>query len=180
MCPEKILLSAYSDGEIEDPWKKTLSSHIQECDECRHFIDGLARQKESLKLDSELLPSIPPPESIALMIRNRELTKIVLRERRRKLIPSVSAAAAALFAFFISFFVLNQPADTTLPMVQRLEAAPLSIQVVDADVEDIGRLLELLDSSSDIHVELPVEVNLILLGDSQLVRAADYNGGSLY
>ncbi len=51
MCPDKSILSAYFDGEVDSYWSKEIENHLTECKKCSSYIIELKKQKSIVHLD---------------------------------------------------------------------------------------------------------------------------------
>jgi len=101
MCPDRSILSAWFDGEVDQKWSKDISSHLDSCDNCRNYIQSLEEQKA-------LLHSMPLPdfeeslERVKSRIRGKRTVQGSIRFWERR-IPLPVAAAAAVIAASITF-----------------------------------------------------------------------------
>lgn len=49
ICPDKIVVSEYVDGELPSPWKEKLQSHIAECSDCEASYTVYRKISDSMK-----------------------------------------------------------------------------------------------------------------------------------
>jgi len=102
MCPDRQIISAYLDGEIEAPWDKAVAEHVASCASCRSLYERMAETKRVLR-DEPITDVRGPMERVRLQLRKR--VRPVLREpavwaRRISLPLPLAALAAALILFF--------------------------------------------------------------------------------
>ena len=186
MCPDKTLLSAYYDGEVSSPWKEQIQEHLEECLSCRALVEGFAAQ-------SEQLHSLPEPvlssdfSDIQRMIRQRHTvhdSTPAWRSSGWSGIP-VAAAAAAVLAFFFGFLSAGNVSPSASYMAPPIAVSEgWSIPAGDLMVpgEDINQLLSYLEPSDsqlftqETSMELPVDMNFDIYGDSQLMKTASLDG----
>ncbi|MDC7238762.1 MAG: zf-HC2 domain-containing protein [Spirochaetales bacterium] len=189
MCPDSKLLSAFYDGEVASPWKEKIEDHLKECSECRSVVEGYSEQ-------SKLLQAADMPEvsgsygELQMLIRHRSNVSAPSQERslfRTPFIP-MAAAAAAVLAFFLGFATAgtNGPsatyADIPLALSEGWSVPPGDLQMSGSDVEAMLSLIEQNGGSSlfnqEVSMDLPVNVNLVHVGESELLRNAAFGGSS--
>lgn len=184
MCPEKSILSAYFDGEVDLKWSGEILKHIESCEECRLYLDELKQQ-------SEVLQSLPTPDftdslqKVKMRIRARNTVSGSTRFWERRITLPVAAAAAAIFATVLSLGVsMGTSGHENSLLAAETDKGPYSSEIVNLPGNKIDELFSMMetsssdDFSSNSIVELPADVNLIFNGDSQLVRSAGYTGSS--
>lgn len=49
ICPDKVIISEYVDGELPSPWKEKLESHLAACPECNAKVVAYKKLNASLK-----------------------------------------------------------------------------------------------------------------------------------
>ncbi len=189
MCPDKTLLSAYYDGEVSSPWMEQIRDHLEECSTCSALVKGFASQSEQLQ-------SLPEP------VLTSEFSDIQRMIRQRHTVqdstPSwsfsgwsgipVAAAAAAVLAFFFGFLTAGNVTPSASYMAPPIAVSEgWSIPAGDLTVpgEDINQLLSFLEPSDsqlftqETSMELPVDMNFDIYGDSQLLKTASLDGSGL-
>lgn len=184
MCPEKSILSAWFDDEVDTKWHDQISRHLENCNKCSEYIQSLEDQSTQLK-------SAPMPdfEDSLERVKNRIRSKHTVVSSLRfweKRIPLPAAAAAAVIAAMVTFgtslFTGNDKNDGLLAGNLSGEGSgSQSIYLPGDKIDEIFSMLESSlneDFSSNSRVELPSDVNLIFNGDSQLVRSAGFNGSA--
>ena len=188
MCPDNTLLSAYYDGEVTSPWKEQIEEHLLVCDDCRAVVDSFREQ-------SRILHSAPEPaltssfSDLEHMIRQRntvEVSNSFWSEHKWPALP-LAAAAAAVFAFFMGFGMAQNNSPVGSYMTSAIAVSDgWSIPAGDLTVsgEDINALLSLLEPSDsqlfnqESSMDLPVDLNLDIYGDSQLLKTVSISGGA--
>jgi len=178
MCPDNELLSAFVDGEIENPWKEKLESHLRNCAVCRERV--AAFQKLSILLQED-----PEPDSIPSMYRVKEKLEALPRAgrkvkapfwKRRILIPvPIIAIAASVLIFLstvISVTIANiKPAGNTKGTAEVAEK-PVA---TDDELATIIKLMENKDFNNEIVIQLPEGSPFTMSGEPQFIRAKDLN-----
>ncbi|MDC7219667.1 MAG: hypothetical protein PQJ59_06985 [Spirochaetales bacterium] len=153
MCPDKSLLSAWYDGEVEEPWKEKIDKHINECVRCRAVVEEF--KKASLFLQDEP-PALTP-------YRKKELHRRVMQQHRRKkmLTPrhylSWSTAVAAL-AIVLSLILR--------PFVS--SGATGDAFLARSGKADLSAMEEL------VPINLPPDQSLFYYGDSELQKSVSF------
>ena len=188
MCPDDTLLSAFFDGEVSSPWKEQIEEHLISCEKCRSIVDGYAVQSQLLQNDPEPVFSSNFSD-LEHLIRHKSTVHVaesLWSGVKWPAIPAV-AAAAAIFAFVMGFVLAGNSGAAGSYMTQPIAVSEgWSIPQGDLTVpgEDINALLSLLEPSDsqlfnqESSMELPVDLNLELYGDSQLLKSASLSGGS--
>jgi hypothetical protein len=183
MCPEKSILSAWFDGEVDGKWSVEIESHLQSCSDCSSYIAKLKDQRM-------LLQSLPLPEFrdslelVKLSVREKNTVEGSTRFWERRISLPV-AAAAAFIAATVSFGTHMLAGNRN----DQLQMASLADQNYTAQVygfpgENIDEIFRTMETAysdeftSNSIMELPSDVNLIFNGESQLVRSAGFSGGT--
>ncbi len=156
MCPDKELLSAWYDGEVEEPWNGELEKHISQCEKCASLIEEFAGLTGFLQKDGVTLSRF----------RKREIHRQVMHQHRRsRIIPlwqrSVPwpIAAAAVLILGISLLLPGAGGMFMAP-------APAMAQAGEEDLSAMDGL---------IPIVLPPEQTFAYYGDSQLTKSVSYD-----
>jgi len=188
MCPDNALLSAYYDGEVSSPWKEQIEEHLESCEQCRAVLDQFAGQSRLLQDSPEPLFTSRYTELEHLIRQKKtiEVSSSVWSGMKRPVIPA-AAAAAAVLAFFMGFMMARDSGSAGSVMTPVMAVSDgWSIPQGDMILpgEDFNTLLSLMDTA-DSHMfnqessmELPVDLNLAVYGDSQLLKSADFTRSS--
>lgn len=182
MCPDLETLSAYLDGEVEEPWKGRIGQHLGECASCRQTCSELARLGKILHED-------PPPNWRDALVRLRsrmyllELKRVyrVPVWRKKVVVPVPAIAAAALVVFFlgVSTLFLSMRADYRLMSIRTQPSGTTEVKIT-APIQDLEHLLRSLDrnaSKQEFIIQLPDEPRFYQVGEPQIVREADFSEG---
>jgi anti-sigma factor RsiW len=155
MCPDKELLSAWYDGEVEDPWKREIEAHVGQCGQCRSVIEEFSGIASFLERDRVVLTRFKKKE----MYR-----RVMHQHRRNRIIPiwqksvPLPVAAAAVLILGVSLIMPAFNGALTVP-------AP---SVALAEEEDLSAIDGL------VPIVLPPEQTLAYYGDSQIFKSASY------
>lgn len=178
------LLSAYIDGEVESPHREQIERQIESNRDVRVRYYRLLTVKQALV--SEELPEFEAAQErvwSSLKRLPQEHPRDALWRRfwmRQWRLPApLVATAALLFAFLLGFSIWNvvdrsTPATTMPNLVQAESPVDLTINLADNDVERLLEWLSSKDMLGEIKVELPESHQFRIIGDPQLLRAADY------
>ncbi len=174
-CPTRDSLSAFVDGELQAPWDQALARHLEACPACRETVARFRRLRE-------LLVSDPAPEPrLAAPAQPRQRPKPVPVWKKRVALPLPAAAAAALAILVLGVALAVVAGRTTLPWM-RIRHAPTGATevIVAAPIGDLEQLLHNLDQppqTTGLVIQLPANSRLLMMGEPQLVREADYSRG---
>jgi anti-sigma factor RsiW len=172
------LLSAYIDGEVESPHREHIERQIASNADVRARYHRLRAVSERLR--SEPMPDFS--EARRRVWKNLENlpTPHPSFWRQRWQLPAPAVAAAALvFAFLLGFSVwqiVTPPAEHhgLSEVVQAGAPVDLTINLADSDVERLLQWLSSREMLGEIKVELPEAHQFEIMGDAELLRAADF------
>ena len=180
MCPDKSILSAWFDNEIDLKWSGKISEHLESCRECHLYVKELQRQRD-------LLHSAPTPDfkdsldKVKVRIREKRTISGSIRFWERKIpLPAAAAAAILVASVALGTTLLTSNRSNRLFMANE----NFQTQTVNLPGDKIDEMLRMMESSlsddfsSNSIVELPANVNLVFNGDSQLIRSVGYNGSA--
>ena len=102
----KDLLPQYAEGTLEKDTEKLVKEHLDECDECRSYLDEIIKINE--ELDRGEVPVAPSMGEIGA------LTKIKKRLRHRRLV-TVLITIAAVFVVLIGAYIYASMHYTYIP-----------------------------------------------------------------
>jgi anti-sigma factor RsiW len=157
MCPDKALLSVWYDGEVEEPWKGEIETHIAECDTCRALIEEFKETSRFLMHDEILVPRF----------KKKEIYRRVMHQHRRdsilplwqKSLPLSAAAAIGVVLLGLSLIIPS-----------------LSDSIVGSGLSSLAsrKYEDLSDQEELVTIMLPPEQHLSYYGDSQLLKKTSY------
>jgi hypothetical protein len=176
-CPSGDTLSAFVDGEVQAPWDRLLAQHLQSCPACLATVSRLRRLRELLAADP--MPE-PRPEPKPLPEGRQRIRPVGVWKRRIALpVPAAAAAALAILALGVTLALVA--GRTTLPWMSIRHGPTGTTEViVAAPIDDLEQLLRTLDQppqTSGLLIRLPADSQLIMMGEPQLVREADFSRG---
>lgn len=170
--PNGDTLSAFVDGEVQAPWDQVLARHLQACPACLATVSRIRRLRELLAADP-LPHSDPRP-----LPEGRERIRIW---KRRIALPVPAAAAAALAILALGVALAFMTGRTTLPWMSIRHGPTGTTEViVAAPIDDLEQLLRTLDQppqTSGLLIRLPADSRLLMMGEPQLMREADFSRG---
>ncbi|HVO40913.1 MAG TPA: zf-HC2 domain-containing protein [Spirochaetia bacterium] len=179
MCPDRQIISAYLDGEIEAPWDKAIAEHLASCVACRSLYDRMAETKRALRED----PVVDVQGSMERVRRQlRERVRPVVREpavwaRRVSLPLPLAALAAALLLFFgITLAITQFRPRIGLVRITKAPAGGTEIQI-SAPISELETLLKTVgaeDAAREDVIVLPKNVRLLPVGEPRMGKAAEF------
>ncbi|OHD70789.1 MAG: hypothetical protein A2V99_00050 [Spirochaetes bacterium RBG_16_67_19] len=174
-CPSGDTLSAFVDGEVQAPWDQVLARHLQACPACLATVARIRRLRELLAADP-----LPPPE-LRPLPEGRERIRPVAVWKRRIALPVPAAAAAALAILALGVALAAVAGRTAQPWMSIRHGPSGSTEViVAAPIDDLEQLLRTLNQppqTTGLVIQLPADSQLIMMGEPQLVREADFSRG---
>ncbi|MBN2657740.1 MAG: zf-HC2 domain-containing protein [Spirochaetales bacterium] len=183
MCPDKSILSAWFDGEVDGLWGDRISEHLKSCHSCSAFVHQMQDQQN-------LLHSLPEPDftdsldRVKFMIREKRTVSRTTRFWERRIPVPVAAAAAivaATFSLSINVLAGNRNDGLNAGLASAGGNYASVINLPGDKVDEFFRMMEVSMSdefSSNSIMELPSDVSLSFNGDSQLVKSVGYKGSA--
>ncbi|MGC9312444.1 MAG: anti-sigma factor family protein [Sediminispirochaetaceae bacterium] len=193
MCYDKITLSAFSDGELEIGKRREIEAHLRTCRRCSSIVIEYQRLHEILSVpeaDRSEEYTIREHNSwnrLQTRIRREKLGTGVPFWRRRILVP-LPLAAGVLFAvgILIAALIITPgvllPDDTATVIAQQVhpgvEAGYNGGDPSLAELEKLVQFLSAQGAAIEVKIELPSTSHFEVIGEPQLIKAADYRKGS--
>lgn len=173
MCPDKILLSEYMDGELSEEGQKALKQHIDHCESCSGLIGKWTGQSQLLaSLDSGVC------DQTRVNIKNR----IESKRAEKKVVPFWQKEVPWTYAAGLALVFTLGALLTGLGIGKPSQQAPL----VDIHQWDDSSYFT-LDSSSGsdpfegsedpMEIVIDVDASLSYMGESTLIHQASFDGG---
>jgi len=177
MCPDKNLLSAYFDGELDKPFSSQVEAHVAECDSCSRILEEFRALSEHLC--QERLPEIQKTKQESWLHLQRRFSSLypVPVWRRRFQIPAPVLAATAILVILLGvglLFAVHTPrGSSTFDTVTetRFKVAEY------ATFEEIIRHLDARGDGQTFIFTLPQDTKVRYWSEPTLIRAADYKRG---
>jgi len=172
MCPDKEVLSAFIDNELEDKNKEDVQNHIAACKKCALEVESFNHLHNFLyneltldqiknaeeKVWQKISPAIKP-----------KLKKPDIWHRRIAIPIPVMAAAVLIFVsavlslYFISFNKINNNYESKFNFSES----------ISFEKEEDFRLFE-TDQVLDVDLNLPESTIFMISGTPKLIREVDY------
>jgi anti-sigma factor RsiW len=180
MCPDREILSAYLDGEVESPWSREIEGHLAGCESCRLRF---ARMEETRRiLQREGMGNWRAPmERVRrhLMARSmqRQPDPPIWKRRLSIPVPLVGIAALVVLCLGISLAYTVFRNEMGTVRITKAPAGGTEIQIA-APVEDLEFLLKSMDtqdSAQDV-IKLPKKFRLMPVGEPRMGKADEFLG----
>jgi len=179
MCPDREILSAWLDGEIDAPWDHALEVHVGSCQDCQSRLERLEATRRAL-LEAPMPDWRPAMERVrrSLIARGLARDRPVPVWRRRMSLPVPLAAAAILLVMLLAGALAVSVVQSSFAMVRitRQSAGGTEIRIA-APVDDLEALLMSLDkdaSSREDIIQLPKNVRLSSVGEPRMGRETEF------
>lgn len=177
MCPDKNILSAYFDGELDDRFASMVEAHLEECDSCTEVLADFESVRSALR-EAEMPDFAASKRLTWSSLRNRFSSLYPQPVWKRRLLIPAPAAAAALFlvvglgaGLLFSFF--NRADSNIFDTVTHTRFE--NPQVVS--FEQIIEYLDARGNGNALVFTLPQDTRLQLYSEPTLMKAADYRRG---
>jgi anti-sigma factor RsiW len=180
MRPDRMVLSAYLDGELPDRFVAKVERAVANDPRVRDDYDRLLRLRHRLDVDS----SIDVDESarrsrdaIEERIRGLEPRPALWFRRVSLPVPAVAAAAAVLVALFVALALRLLPSTPAQDVLTGANDVDVTIRVDGSNMEHVLQWLVDRNKLGEVNIQLP-EQRFQIVGEPQLVKPAQYAGES--
>jgi hypothetical protein len=189
MCPDRQILSLYSDKELPSPWKEKLESHLENCPDCQSTLAGYRQLGEMLREpDSQTVQAAQDRLWKKLgEAKTLNTSSVVLRRERMRIwsrsislpLPLAAAAAVLIIVIFLALIGVIGPIQS--PSQDRMAAINIELddhEIVPIPVQDLSGVLQYLSSQDGgdfMVVRLPETRRFTRVGEPALINAADYS-----
>ncbi len=179
MCPDREILSAYLDGEVEPPWDRGIEEHLLDCQTCRL---RLARLEETRRiLQTAPLPDVKAPmERVrrALLAQSMRRPLVLPVWRRSMTVPLPLAAAAVVLVLLLSAFLavsLLRP-NVGVVRITKGPAGGTEIQIAAplGTLEGFLKSVDTQESGGEAVIKIPKSIRLMPNGEPLMGKAGDF------
>jgi len=180
MCPDREILSAWLDGEIDAPWDRALEEHVGSCPECRALLERLEAVRRTL-LEAPVPDWRPAMERVrsSLVARGFASEKAAPVWRRRVSMPVPLAVAACLLVMVLAGALAVSVIQSSFGMVRITRQGSGGTEIrIAAPVGDLEALLQSLDKdagSLEGVIRLPKDVQLLPVGEPRMGKATEFS-----
>ena len=170
MCPDREILSAWLDGEIDAPWDRALEEHVGSCQDCRGRLEHLEAVRRSM-LEAPVPDWRPAMERVRSSLVARGLARVPSAPvwRRRVSLPLPAAAAAAVLLLLLAGALAVSVIRSSFGMVRITRQGSSGTEIrIAAPVNDLETLLRSLEGGTgalDDVIVLPKDVRLVPVGE---------------
>ena len=163
MCPDKSLLSAYYDGEVDDPWKSKLKKHLEQCEECHSQIMEFEQASQFLNNNIKTYSSKRETILYERILQQHRRSKIIPYWERKTVWP---IAVAALLVMGFSFLLGPRQGQQVYP-----QPTLVLLDEKEADLSAMNKLTPIM---------LPAEQKFSFYGESQIMKAVGFEEGGVH
>jgi anti-sigma factor RsiW len=180
MCPDRQILSAWLDGEIDAPWDGALEEHVGSCPDCRARLERLEAVRRSLL-------EAPEPDWRPAMerVRSSLVSRGLAAERtapvwhRRVSLPVPLAAAAVLLVLVLAGALAVAVVRSSYGMVRITRQGSSGMEIrIAAPVSDLESLLQSIDANAgslEDVIMLPKNVPLLSVGQPLMGKETEFS-----
>jgi len=172
MCPDKELLSAYADNEVESPFKETIATHIESCEKCRESLKAFSVLSANLK-------DLPIPDFSNDQKAMQSAFDILLRTKKLQThrnvvrMPVQFLSAAAVFAF-----VLFLGAYAVLPALNQVQATNYANKLKSSEAlsSQMASTIQNVDQNQEpltLTMTLPESTTLQAFGEVEVLKVSN-------
>jgi len=193
MCPDRDLVSAYTDGEVPSPWRERLEEHIASCRDCADLAASYADLSASLRAEAEsgeaaalarcrvrldaLLAEMPASAPRAVP----RLSGMRVDLGRSISLPLPFAAAVALLVLVLggATTMLALKPDRGVPMQQIASGEIDSHLAKPASMEELLHYLNSSDGQVQLTINLPPGATFGSAGKPVFMRSTEAMPGKV-
>src|SRR6056297_1228273 len=195
MCYDEIVISAYVDGELDEPLYSEVQKHIESCAYCRSTQIEYRSAKELFLAvsNSPIHETLAGPQAKArvwqqIQRRTRRETARNFWHRQIQVPLPLAAGVMAAVAVLVFTLIFSPFSSGTLPPGQ--SGAPLSLRDDNGIPEvptnypasknsmpELEQLLQFLSEQGaavEVKIQLPSSSKIQVSGEPQLLRATDF------
>jgi anti-sigma factor RsiW len=179
MCPDRQILSAWLDGEIDAPWDRELEDHVGSCADCQARVERLESVRRSL-LEAPVPDWRPAMERVRSSLVSRGLAseRAVPVWRRRVALPLPLAVAAVALVMVLAGALTVSVIRSSFGMVRITRQGYGGTEIrIAAPVSDLEALLQSIDKdtgSPEGVIVLPKNVRLVPVGEPRMGKEAEF------
>jgi anti-sigma factor RsiW len=179
VCPDREILSAWLDGEIDAPWDRELEEHVSSCPGCRDRIERLEGVRRAL-LEAATPDWRPAMERVrsSLVARGLANERITPVWRRRVALPVPLAIAAAVLVMVLAGALAVSVLRSSFGLVRITRQGTAGTEIrIAAPVSDLESLLQSIDQdtgSAEGVITLPKDVQLMPVGEPRMGKETEF------
>lgn len=177
--PDRMVLSAYLDGEVPEEFRADIQQAIESHPSVRAEYDELVDLRRKL-LDAPM-PSVSESAVRSWMrVSHRAISPSRSTPNRRIVrVPLPAMAAAAVFfvaAVAVLAWSLLRPAPTVEDYLASGRDVDVTINVEGTQMESVLEWLASQNMLGEVNIQLPDEHQFSIVGEPVFVKPADYGG----
>jgi anti-sigma factor RsiW len=179
MCPDRDILSAYLDGEVDSPWDRGIEEHLVACGACRARLARLEEMRRILQ--EEPMPDVKAPmERVrrSLLARSAaERTPIPLWRRSFTVpVPAAVVVLTAVVALAALLAVTLVRSNVGTVRITKVPSGGTEIQIAApiGNLETLLKSVDTPDSSGESVIKIPKSIRLMPIGEPRMGKAADF------
>ena len=181
MLPDRMVLSAYLDGEVPQRFRASIEGAIRENDEVRREFEQLQHLRQ--RLQDAPIPDTTESAARSWVKLNQRILGTPRRARWvravRVPLPAAAAAvlvfAAALTVLVWSFLRPSPGASAAEEYLARGSDVDVTISVEGSQMESVLDWLASQNMLGEVNIQLP-EQQFSIVGEPVFVKPADYGG----
>ena len=182
MCPDKLTLSAFFDGELTESKQKEILSHTCECSACQEILMQFHSQHRLLQEETNLpLPGKESLDTFWHYAHHKWASRKLLHVDNGQLVISVPMAAAVLGVLLLSMILNLLPmlkkSDTSVVVLDQ-QPQPSTVISITVPPSELDSFLSLIEGTQGMTEEniyvLPFNLPVTQVGEPRIVRVANF------
>jgi predicted anti-sigma-YlaC factor YlaD len=179
MCPDREILSAYLDGEVNPPWDAVIADHVASCVECRGEVARMEATQRALRREAAG-DWKEPMERVRRRLLAREprpAPRTAVWRRQVSLPLPVAALVAVLFVSLgVSLILIASRHDMGYIRITKAPAGGTEYQFA-VPYDKVEMLLKSVgggDANIESVMTLPKDVKLVPVGEPRMGKATEF------
>lgn len=176
MRPDRMVLSAYLDGEVPERFTAEIEAAIEASEDVRRDYDELLALKTLVAASPMPDPAASASRSLVSISRRVSVPRPSVWTSGVKVpLPVFAAAAALLLALsgVVAFTVVSTRSAGTPEYVSDARSVDVTIRVDGSQMDQVLQWLVDKNMLGEVNIELP-ESRFRIVGEPVLLRAADH------
>jgi len=179
MCPDRQIISAYLDGEVESPWDAAIEEHIGSCSACSASYARMAKTRRIMQ-DEPAVDWHAPLERVRRALHARtppQRQEQPLWVRKVSIpLPLVALAAALVLFFGVTLAVTQLRPRIGLVRITKAPAGGTEIQI-SAPISELETLLKSVgaeDTTREDIILWPKNVRILSVGEPRMGKTTEF------
>ncbi len=176
MCPDKSLLSAYVDGELDPVWKGKIDAHIRTCSACQAVLNKYGALETLLRTAGEGIRSERMDEVLEAVLSSGRHRQRIWKQSFSIPAPIALAAAALFMILGALFFSIIENGSRASSPFYEISSSGSHGTYTSKNLTPFADLAS-QEEDSDLVISLPETGGFSVSGEPRFLLATEYRRG---